>query len=67
MATLGMTQEGLISPTLFNMVVDNVVRTWMDMTVKDQVLAQEGLGLNVGRRMGVFYANDGMIGSRESE
>ena len=67
MATLGMTQEGLISPTLFNMVVDNVVRTWMEMTVKDQVLAQEGLGINVGRRLGVFYANYGIIGSRESE
>ena len=26
-------QDGLVSPTLFNVVVDNVIRTWMDMTV----------------------------------
>ena len=37
-ATRGTTQDGLISLTLFNMVVDNVVRTWMTMTVEDQVV-----------------------------
>ena len=47
---------GLISPTLFNVVVDNVVRTWLDMTSEDQSVAHEGLGLNVGIRLVVFYA-----------
>ena len=43
------------------MVVDNVVRTWLPMTVKYQMVALEGLGLNVRRCLGVFYTNNGMI------
>ena len=29
------TQGGLMYPTLFNMVVDNVIRTWLAITVED--------------------------------
>ena len=43
------------------MVVDNLVRTWPAMTVKDQAVAHKGLGLNVGRCPGVFYANKVII------
>ena len=32
-ATRGTTQGGIMSPTLFNVVVDSVIRTWMSMTV----------------------------------
>ena len=35
-ATRGKTQGGLVSPTIFNVVVNNVIRTCMDMTVEDQ-------------------------------
>ena len=53
--------------TLFNVVVGNVVWTWLAMIVKDQAVAQEGLGLNVGRFLRVLYADEGMIGAQDSE
>ena len=31
--TRGTTQDGLLSPTFFNVVVDNFIRTWLAMTV----------------------------------
>ena len=65
--TQGKTQGGIISPTQFNVVVDNVVRMWLEMNAKDQAVAQEGLRLNVGRCLGVFYANYGMVGACDSE
>ena len=42
-ATRGTMQGGLMYLTLFNMVVDNVIRTWMEMTVEDQRVAHDGL------------------------
>ena len=61
----GTTQGGLMSLTLFNVVVDNVIRTWLDIMVEDQRVAHDGLGDTIGRCLGVFYANDGMVGSRD--
>ena len=60
-ATWVTTQGGLVSPTLFNVVVDNVIWTWLAMTVKDQRLAHNRLGETVGWCLGVFYADDGMV------
>ena len=37
------------------------------MTVEDQRVAHEGLGETVGWRMGVLYANDGMVGSQDTD
>ena len=34
-ATRGTTQGGLVSLMLFNVVVDNAIRTWLDMKVED--------------------------------
>ena len=42
-ATRGTTQGVLISLTMFNVVVDNVIRTWLTMTVEDQKLSHDGL------------------------
>ena len=42
--------------------VDNVVRTWLAMTVKYQTVVQEGLRLNLGRFLGVFYTDNDMVG-----
>ena len=47
-------QGGLISPNLLNVVVINVVWTWLAIAVEDQAVAQEGLGLNVRICLGVF-------------
>ena len=44
LATRGTTQGGLVSPTLFNVVVDNVIRNWLAMTVEDQRVAHDRLG-----------------------
>ena len=60
-ATWETTQGGLISLTLFNVVVDNMVRTCLAMTVEYQTVAQEGLRINVGICLGVLYDDNGMI------
>ena len=39
----------------------------MGMTVEDQRVDQDGLVETVGRCMGVFYADDGMVGSRDAD
>ena len=54
----GTNQGGLISPTLFNLIVDNVLHNWLALLVGDQLVSQEGLGLAVGRCMGLFYAKN---------
>ena len=37
------------------------------MTVEDQRVAHDGLEETVGRCLGVFYADDDMVGSREPD
>ena len=59
----GKTQGGIISLMLFNVAVDNIIRTCMVMTVENQRVADDGLGETIGWCMGVFYADDGMVGS----
>ena len=65
--TRGTIQGGLVPPTLLNVVVYNVIRTCLDMIVEYQRVAHDRLGDTVGRCLGVFYANYGMDGSRDSE
>ena len=60
-ATRVTTQGGLISPTLFNLIVDNVVCYWLVLTVKDQLVAQEIPVLSLGSYLGLFYADNGMV------
>ena len=66
-STWGKTQVGLVSMTLFNMDVESVIRTWLDMTVEYQRVAHKGKGDDVERCLGVFYTNDRMVGSRDAE
>ena len=42
-------QGGIISPTLFKIVVDDVAQKFLAIMVKDQAVAQAGLYLNVRR------------------
>ena len=65
-AAYGMTQGGLISTTLFNVVLNNVVWTFIAKTAEDQAMAQERLVLNVGRCLGFLFSGNGMLGSWES-
>ena len=62
-ATWGTTQGGLILPTLFKMVTNNMVRNWMSRRVEEKLVAHDGLGLAAGWYMGMFYANDSLVGS----
>ena len=66
-STQGTMQGGLVSPTPFNIVVENSIRIWLDMLVEDQRVVHDGIGEVVGCCMGVFYTNDRMVGSRDSE
>ena len=47
---------------LFNVLVDNVIRSWLYMTVEYQQVAHDGLGESIGKCLGVFYAENGMVG-----
>ena len=60
-STRGTNQGGLVSPTLFNLIVDNVVQNWLALTVEYQLVSQEVLVLAVGRCMGLFYDDDGVV------
>ena len=53
--------------TLFNLIVDNVVRDWLALAEEDELVSQKGLGLAVGRCLGLFYTNYGMVGLRDLE
>ena len=59
-----MTQGDLLSPTIFNVVVDAVVRHWVTMTLdKTEKRGERG---NEGRHQyDLFYAYDGMVASSD--
>ena len=52
---------------LFNVVVDNVIRTWLAMTAEDHRVDHYGLVDTSGRYLRLFYANYGMVGSRDAD
>ena len=66
-AIRGTTQGDLLSPTLFNVVVYNFIHTWLAMTVEYQRVAHYGLVEAVRKCVGVFYANDSMVVSRDPD
>ena len=64
-ATRGQTQGGLFAPTGFNIVVDSVIREWLNTSVDNAGnIVNAGLGFTVEERLALFYADDGYIGSR---
>ena len=56
-------QGGLVSTTMFNVVVDNVIRTWLAMTVENQRVDHDGLVEIIGQCLGAFCDDNGMVGS----
>ena len=66
-ATRGKAQGGLLPLKLFSLVVDNFIRTWLAMTLKEQRVAHDWFGETVGRCLGVFYANDDKAVSRHPD
>ena len=63
----GTMQGGLVSKTIFNVLVENFIRIWLAMTVDDQRVDHNGMGETSGRCLGVFYANEGMMGSGDAD
>ena len=53
-------QGDLLSPTIFNVVVDAVVRHWVH-GVMEEVEARGGTGREGRHQAALFYANDGMF------
>ena len=64
----GATQGGILLPTLFNVLVDTVVRKWLADVMLDMITANTGLrGDDVGCFASLLYADDGVIGSLDHE
>ena len=64
-ATRRTTHGGLLSPTLCNIILDNVVRNWLALMVENELVAHEGLGIAVGQCLGMFYGDNIMVGLRD--
>ena len=60
-------QGVLVSLTLFNIVVIFFIRTCLDMKVEDQRVAHNRMVEAAGSFLGVFYADESMVGSRYYE
>ena len=59
-ATRGVTQGGPLSPTIFNLMVDAIVREWV------RLMELEGFDTaNIRTIVAVFYADDGLIAARD--
>ena len=42
--------------------MENVVRNWLLLMVEYQLVDQEGMGLVVGKCLGLFYTDNGVVG-----
>ena len=60
----GVTQGDPLSPTIFNMVVDAVVRHWVTLAVKEAETRGER-GKEGRHQASLFYADDGMVSSSD--
>ena len=60
----GVTQDDLLSPTIFNMVVDAVVRHW-DMVVITEAEAQGEMGKEGRNQAALLYSDDGMVATSD--
>ena len=58
----GVTQGDPLSPTIFNVVVEAVVRHWLEGLQTDK---EEKGAKGEGHFLAVFYADDGMVGASD--
>ena len=63
---LGVTQGNPLSPTIFNVVMDSVIRHW-GMVVTPTEAVTRGLGLTIIDLAAYLYADDGLVGSTQPE
>ena len=62
----GITQGDIISPTIFNIVVDAVVCYWLSQ-VDGEGSKITGLGQTVTKKLTIFYVDDGLVVARDHE
>ena len=62
----GVTQGDIISPTLFNIVVDAVVHYWLSQVVGEGS-ETTGLGQTITEKLTIFYADDGLVAVHDHE
>ena len=60
----GVPQGGPVSPRIFNVMVDAIVREWLRQVLGDEV-ACSGIGAEIQVFLAAFYADDGLIQSRD--
>ena len=65
-AQRGVTQGGPVSPKIFNIMVDAIVREWISQLVGDEAVST-GLKDAIKILLAIFYADDGYIASRSKE
>ena len=59
-AERGAVQGGPVSPTIFNVMVDAIIREWIRQTLGDNALAT-GIGEEIRWFMAAFYADDRLL------
>jgi len=62
----GVTQGRPLSPLIFNIMVDAIVREWLRQVLVDRA-AKEGYGDEVNLFLAIFYADDVFIAARDPE
>ena len=60
------TQWFPLSPNIFNVVVDAVIRNWVTIVGDPQEGTGQGLGESIQTLAALFYADDGIVASPES-
>ena len=66
----GVVQGDIISPTIFNIVCDAIIRAWiLQVSPEDRREAEsrDGFGAFVRERLGQLYADDGLLASRNAD
>ena len=66
-ATLINTQEGLVSPMVFKVSINSVVRHWLSLMVEDRTVVHAGMGHAVRPSLGVFCMEHRLLGSWDLE
>jgi len=65
-ADRGVVQGGIDSPTHFNVLCDAVIRHWLTIVTDDGQIPLIGFGYRVTEQGALFYADDGLISSRQA-
>ena len=66
----GVTQGGALSPIIFDLVVDAVLRHWVSVVAVTQGEADpgaEGFGQDIQRLVKYFYANNGILATKQAK